>query len=238
MNLPLSIEPGRAGDPRFGPTAAALLGAGALGLIATSICYALAGPAAALPGGAGNLELARAATAPVAGWMRAAGLIGMPSDVLLAVGALMMAFMKRGEGAGLAMAGWLALAIAGTLFVIVDAMVALVLPPLAALEHGEAAYSGLRSLFDGLFAIGAWTTGLGALAAAGSARWPEYRRRGVLWLMRAAGAVCVAANTAYLLGLPGSRLIGPGIALEAVALLALSIALLRSPPPYTRASIG
>jgi hypothetical protein len=42
--------------------------------------------------------------------------------------------------------------------------------------------------------------------------------------MRSAGVIGVLANTAYLLGLPGSRLIGPGVALVAVALLALSVA--------------
>ena len=222
MNKPAPNGHHAADDPRFGRIAAALIGAGALGVIATSAFYALAGPPAALPGGAASIEEARAATVTAAGWMRMAGLVGMPSDVLLAVGGLMMVAMKRGEGAGVAIAGWLAMAIAGVLFIIVDAMVALVLPPAALLAHGEAAYAGLRALFDVLFAIGAWTTGAGALAAAWSAHWPEYRWRVVLWLMRSAGVVGVLANTAYLLGLPGSGLIGPGVALVAVALLALS----------------
>jgi hypothetical protein len=214
-----------ADDPNFGRVAAALVGVGALGLIATSTFYALAGPQAALPGGAHDIEAARSATAAAAGWMRAAGLVGMPSDVLLVVGGVMIAMTKRGESAGLAIAGWLAMAIAGALFIIVDAMVAFVLPPAALFANGGAAYAGLRALFDVLFAIGAWTTGAGALAAAWSAHWPEYHWRIVLWLMRAAGVVGVLANTAYLLGLPGAALIGPGIALLAVALLALSISL-------------
>jgi len=210
-----------AGDPRFGPIAAVLIGAGALGLIATSACYAVAGPQAALPGGAASVETARAATAAAAGWMRAAGLIGMPSDVMLVVGGLMVALMKRGSGAGLAIAGWLALAISGVLFIVVDAMVAMVLP--AAAAHGDAAYLGLRALFDVLFAIGGWTVGVGALAVAWSAQGPEVRWRAVLWLMRASGVLGVVANAAYLLGLPGSPLIGPGIALFAVAMLALAV---------------
>jgi hypothetical protein len=217
--------PHAADDPNFGRIAAALVGAGALGLIATSTFYALAGPEAALPGGAHSIEAARSATAAAAGWMRAAGLVGMPSDVLLVVGGVMIAVLKRGEGAGLAIAGWLAMAIAGALFIIVDAMVAFVLPPAALFANGEAAYAGLRALFEVLFAIGAWTTGAGALAAAWSAHWPEYRWRVVLWLMRAAGVLGVLANTAYLLGLPGAPLIGPGIALLAVALLVLSLSL-------------
>jgi hypothetical protein len=210
-------------DPHFDRVAATLLGAGALGLVATSVCYALAGPAAALPGGASSVDAARAATAEAAGWMRAAGLIGMPSDVLLAVGGLMLAMTRRGDGAGVAIAGWLAMAIAGALFIVVDAMVALVLPPAA--QTIDAGYAGVRALFDALFTIGAWTTGVGALAASWSARWPEFRWRAVLWVMRAAGVVGVLASSAHLLGLPGARLIGPGIALVALALLALATAL-------------
>lgn len=216
-----------AGDPAFERLAALLLGAGALGVIVTSAFYSLAGPAASLPGGAPDLATARAASAASAGWMRAAGLAGMPSDVLLAVGGLMMAAMKRGPGAGVAVAGWLAMAIAGALFIVVDAMVAFVLPAMAAMSGGESGYAAARALFDVLFAIGGWATGAGALAAAWSPHWPEFRWRTVLWLLRAAALVGLVANTAWLLGLPGARLIGPGVALAAVALLALSIALLR-----------
>ena len=213
------------GDPQFGRVAAFLVGAGALGVIVTSGFYALAGPQAALPGGAGSVEAARAATVHAAPWMRAAGLTGMPSDVVLAIGALMLAAMKRGRGAGIAVAGWMALALAAALFVVVDAMVAFVLPAAASLTGGEAAYAGLRALFDVLFSIGAWTAGAGALAASWSAHGPEYRRRGVLWAMRLAGGVGLAANSAYLLGLPGATLIGPGVALVSVAALLLAIAL-------------
>ena len=214
-----------ADDPHFMRVAAALVGIGALGVVATSVCYALAGPEAALPGGASSVAAARAATATAAAWMRAAGLIGMPSDVLLAVGGVMMALSKRGEGAGLAIAGWLAMAVAGVLFIVVDAMVALVLPP-AALAAGasDAGYLGLRALFDALFTIGAWATGAGALAAAWSAHWPELRWPAVRWSMRAAGALGVLANSAYLLGLPSAPLIGPGIALIALALLGVALA--------------
>jgi len=211
-----------ADDPQFGRIAALLIGTGAFGVIVTSVCYALAGADAAMPGGSTSVDAARAATAAASGWMRAAGLAGMPSDVLLAVGALMMAATQRGPGAAVAVAGWLALAIAGALFIVVDAMVAMVLPPLALLPGAEA-YSGLRSLFEVLFAIGAWAAGAGALAAAWSARGPEYRWPAALWLMRAAGIIGLLANTAFLLGLPGARLIGIGVAVLALALLALSL---------------
>jgi hypothetical protein len=221
--------PDTADDLHFRALAAWLIALGALGLVATSVSYALAGPQAAMPGGATSVEAARSATAAAAGWMRAAGLFGMPSDVLLAVGGLMLASTKQGNGLGFA--GWLAMSIAGALFVVVDAMVGFVLP--VAAVHGDAAYVAARALFDVLFAIGGWTVGAGALAAAWHAQAPEYRWRAALWLLRVSGAVCLLANSVHLLGLPGSRLIGPGIALLAVALfvLALSLLGLRSPRP-------
>jgi hypothetical protein len=211
-----------ANDPHVVRIAALLTGIGALGVIATSACYAVAGPEAALPGSTASAEAARAATTAAAGWMRAASLFGMPSDVVFTVGGLMLAATRRGTGAGLAIAGWLALAIAGVLFTIVDAMVGFVLPPLAALAGGEAGYVAVRTLFDVLFAIGGWTVGVGAIAVAWSSHWPEYRWRSVLWLMRAAGVIGIAANTSYFFGVPAAALIGPGVALASVALLALA----------------
>lgn len=213
-------------DPGFERLAAKLIGVGAVGLVFTSLCYAVAGPEAALPGGSTSVAAAREATAGAAGWMRMAGLIGMPCDVLLAVGAVMVVMTKRGEGAALAIGGWLSMSIAGALFIVIDAMCAFVLAPAALSGEG---YAGLRTLFDVLFAIGTWATGLGALAAAASSRWPEFRWGAVRWAMRVAGVVGLAASSAYLLGLPGVPLIGPAIALTAVA-LALGAKAMHSAP--------
>jgi hypothetical protein len=202
---------------------ARLLLVGALGLIVTCLGYVLAGPLAALPGGAPGMAAALTATPAAAGWMRVAGLAGMPSDVLLAVGGLLLAAHEYRRGAALAAAGWIAMGVAGALFIVVDTMVALVLPAVAA-QAGLAGYAGSRLLFDALFAIGAWTAGLGALAAA-------WRRSGLLWhfvwagwLMRAAGVLGLVATTGYLAGLPGiAALIGPSIAVLAVALVGAAL---------------
>ena len=221
--LPQPLPHAAPAEPSFARVAGALLAAGAAGVIVTSLLYALAGPEAALPGGAAGIDAARAATGPSAAAMRAASLFGMPSDVLLTVAALMLAAGRRGPGAALSTAGWTALALSGVLFTVVDAMVGYVLPPLAAAANGAPAYLAVRSLFDVLFAIGAWSVGLGSLAVAvaghaAESRWPAAR-----WLLLAAGVVGVAASSAWLLGLPGERLLGPGIALAAVALLVLAI---------------
>jgi len=202
---------------------ARLLLVGALGVIATCLGYALAGPPAALPGGAPDMAAALTATPAAAGWMRAAGLAGMPSDVLAAVGALLLAAHEYRRGAALATAGWLALGVASALFIVVDAIVALVLPA-AAVRAGLAGYAGLRLLFDALFTIGAWTAGLGALAAAWQRGGLLWRFAWAGWLMRAAGVLGLGASTGHLAGLPGvAALIGPGIAVLAVALVGAAL---------------
>ena len=221
MNNP--IQP-TLGDPdaRLG---AFLLGVGALGLVATCVSYVLAGPEAALPGGASSTAAAIAATPLAAGWMRAAGLFGMPSDVLLALGALLLAsHTKRRGAAPRVLAGWLALAIASVLFIVVDAMVVLVLPLAAAQPAGEAAYVGLRAMFDALFSIGAWTAGGGALALAWRNEGALFRWPAVGWGMRGAGVIGLLASSSHLLGLPGAQLIGPGIAVLALASLGTAAA--------------
>ncbi|MEZ5728488.1 MAG: hypothetical protein R3E48_11070 [Burkholderiaceae bacterium] len=202
---------------------------GALGLIVTSAFYALAGPAAALPGGAAAGPPAMAATSAAAGWMRMAGLVGMPSDVLLALGALLIAHHEYRRAAPGALAGWLAMAIAAVVFIVVDAMVATVLPTLALDPASESAYSAMRLLFDTLFVLGALTAGCGAMASAWSKLGIAFRRPLAGWMLRIGGLVCLLASAAQLVGLPGGLLIGPGVALLAVASVgaSLSIAAMR-----------
>lgn len=65
------------------------------------------------------------------------------------------------RGFGIAALGWLGVALSGTLFVVVDALVSAVLPALAA--QGDSAYLGFRRLFDVLFVIGTWLAGLATL---------------------------------------------------------------------------
>nr|WP_316638778.1 hypothetical protein [uncultured Roseateles sp.] len=199
-----------------------LLGLGAAGLMATCLFYVLAGPVAALPGGAASPAQAIAATPVAAGWMRAAGLTGMASDILLAVAALLLAAHEFRRGQARLLAGWLALALAAALFVIVDAMVALVLPVAAVQAGGEAAYAGLRALFDVLFAIGTVAAAGGALALGW--RLNGQRRPVLAWGLRLAGGLGLLASGSHLLGGPGAALIGPGIALLALSSLGLALA--------------
>lgn len=210
------------------PTAARLgawwLGVGAVGLLATCICYVLAGPVSALPGGATSLMAALSATPGASGWMRAAGLFGMPSDVLLTVGALLIALHEFKRGATVAMSGWLGLAASGVIFTVVDALVAAVLPVVAAQADAASAYPGWRALFDTLFVLGTWAAGLGAVAAAWQVQGLLFRWTWVGRGLRAAGVVALTASSVHALGGPSAPLIGPGIALIALAALAAAVA--------------
>ncbi len=206
------------GEPAVPPPRAggALLCAGGVLLLATCLLYVLAGPVAALPGGAADPSAAIAATASASGWMRRAGTVGMASDVLLAMGCALLALDAHRRQASLPVAGWVALGVAGTLFVVVDAMVAQVLPVAAGAD--APVYAAVRALFDVLFGIGAWAAGLGALllgfvpgAVTG---------RGAVWLMRIAGVGGFASAGSFVVGGPGAALIGPSIAVLALASIA------------------
>ncbi len=112
--------------------AAWLLGLGAAGVLCTCISYVMADAPAALPGGAPDFESGRAATAAAAGWMRSAGSFGMPGDVLLVAGSLLLADARRRAGSAAGAVGWGLLALSCLLFILVDALVGFVLPPVAA----------------------------------------------------------------------------------------------------------
>lgn len=219
-----AFPPSTAPEKRLGY---ALLGMGAIGLVLTCVSYVLAGPAAALPGGMQDATASLAATQQAWPWMRAAGLVGMPSDVLLAVAAVLLAADAFKRGQALDVAAWVAMALASALFVVVDAMVAFVLPSFVALVSVPGAlpsYVGQRALFDVLFAIGTWTAGLAAVALAWTARGDLFHWPLVGWGMRLAGVVCLTSSTLYLIAQMAAPLIGPGIALVAFAAIGLAMA--------------
>ena len=204
--------------------AAWLLGLGAAGVLATCVSYVLAGTPAALPGGAPDFESGRVATAAAAGWMRAAGTFGMPGDVLLVAGCVLLAGAGRRAGTAAGAVGWGLLALSCALFILVDAVVAFVLPPVA-VSGSAPAYVVARSAFDVLFNIGGWTLGLGALLAALGAPGRALAWRPLRGLMGLAGVLGLAVNTSFLLGGPGAPLIGPAVVLTALALLGAGLAL-------------
>jgi hypothetical protein len=210
--------------------AASIFGLGAVFLIATCVFYVVAGPEAALPGGARNATEALRATPDAAPWMHLAGTTGMLADIALAVGAAMLAFQDGHRRDSRALGGWLAIAVASAIFVVVDAMVAVVLPFVGTHASSPDTCWAFRLLFDVLFAIGAWAAGLGALAVASARSGALARSPGAMWLMRVAGIVSLVSASAQLLGFPAAQFIGVGITILALASMALSAHHLKAEP--------
>jgi hypothetical protein len=136
---------------------------GSLGVTATSVLYALSPPAAALPTQPFDQASALAGAVAGARTMFAAGTLGIFSDIVLAVGALLVTLELARRGRGLAAAGWVAIFVSLVVFTFVDAIVGYVLGPVATMSAGAGVFAGFKRLFDVLFLLG--TTAFGAGAA-------------------------------------------------------------------------
>jgi hypothetical protein len=138
---------------------------GSLGVAATSVLYALSPPAAALPAQPFDHALALAGAVAGARTMFGAGTIGIFSDIVMAVGALLVASELARRGRGIAAAGWIAILLSIVVFTFVDAIVGYVLGPVAPMRDGAAAFAGFKRLFDVLFLLGTTAFGAGAMLA-------------------------------------------------------------------------
>jgi hypothetical protein len=138
---------------------------GALGVTVTSVLYALSPPAAALPAQPFDHALALAGAVAGARTMFEAGTVGIFSDIVMAVGALLVASELARRGRAIAVAGWIAILLSIVVFTFVDAIVGYVLGPVAPMKDGAAAFAGFKRLFDVLFLLGTTAFGAGAMLA-------------------------------------------------------------------------
>ncbi|MDR3487684.1 MAG: hypothetical protein P4M05_22620 [Bradyrhizobium sp.] len=138
---------------------------GSLGVTAASVLYALSPPAAALPAQPFDYALALAGAVAGARTMFGAGTVGIFSDIVMAVGALLVASELARRGRGVAAAGWIAILLSIVVFTFVDAIVGYVLGPVAAMKDAAAAFTGFKRLFDVLFLLGTTAFGAGATLA-------------------------------------------------------------------------
>ena len=160
--LDLGETEARVSNLRAGGAAVAL---GSFGVAVTSVLYALSPPAAALPAQPFDQALALAGAVAGARTMFAAGTVGIFSDIVMAVGALLVALELARRGRSLAVAGWIAILLSVVVFTLVDAIVGYVLGPVAALEDGAGAFTAFKRLFDVLFLLGTTAFGAGAMLA-------------------------------------------------------------------------
>jgi hypothetical protein len=208
----------RAPDRRALRVGGAAIGLGALGVVAVSLFYAVSPAAVALP--SQPLVVADALKGAIVGaaTLRAAGSIGVFADIVLAVGALLVAFALASASEARASAGWIALGLASFLFVLVDALAGFVLSPLGAAPEGAGAFLGFKRLFDVMFLLGAVTLGGGgALAMARELRSPILAIGGPVALAGiAAGIAGILASLACFLQMPAEQGVGLSVAANAV----------------------
>lgn len=209
---------------------AAAVAAGATGVVAASVCYALSPPQAALPTLEDQLAQAFHAAATAAIWMKAAGTIGIFSDVLLAAGALTL--LGRPGVDALERFGWAAFAVSAVIFITVDALAGFVLGQTALMPGGQVTFAAFKRLFDSFFGLGTLSFGAAAVAIF-SSRW----RSGAVALGligSALGMLAALASTAYFFGLNAAQPIGLSIAAGSIFFAGFGIAearaVLASPP--------
>lgn len=227
----VSTGQARAGGDMSTLAAAGLaLALGSAGVVATSALYAISPPAAALP--AQPLDLAAALSGAVSGarTMYAAGTIGIFADVVAAAGSLLVAAELSRRDRGIAALGWALVLMSIVIFTFVDAIVACLLGPLAAMKDGAPAFAGFKRLFDVLFLLGTATFGAGALLALSS----ELRASAPLVSrpLAIAGALAglagVLSAVACFCGLPLEQGVGISIGLGAALFAVIGVQIARA----------
>ncbi len=210
--LDLGETEARVSNLRAGGAAVAL---GSFGVTVTSALYALL---------AGALAGTRT--------MFAAGTVGIFSDLVMAVGALLVALELARRGRSLAVAGWIAILLSIVVFTLVDAIVGYVLGPVAALKDGAGAFTAFKRLFDVLFLLGTTAFGAGAMLALTN----EMRSavpivsKPVALAGALTGMAGVLAAAACLAGFPLEQAVGLSIGLGSAVFVAIGAQIMLKPP--------
>jgi hypothetical protein len=189
-----------------------LLAVGSIGVVVTSVFYALSPVAAALPAGG---DILAALEGSLAGrvTLTLAGSFGIVADVLFAAGSLLLLIYREPAGLAIERVGWVLGALSVVIFVFVDALSAGVLSVVAGL--GVAGYLGFKLLYNILFVLGTLVFGLSAPALfagelmAASSVLPRWVSAAGL----AAGAVGFVAAAVWFAGVALPLVIGLSIAL-------------------------
>jgi hypothetical protein len=211
-----------AGDAvlHFGGAAIAL---GSLGVVISSIFYALSPAAAALPAQPFNEAAALAGAVSGASVMHWAGAVGIFADIAFATGCLLAMLSNARRDRAMAAAGWAAVALSQILFIVVDAVAGFTLAPLAASPETIGAFIGFKTLFDALFLLATFTFGLGAAFSL----WLEIQTPGgavgkpLAYAGLAVGALAMIAALACFAGIPFQAGVGLAIAAGSVVFTAV-----------------
>jgi len=203
---------------------------GSLGILITSVLYALSPPAATLPAQPFDQGLALAGAIAGARTMYAAGTVGILSDIVMTVGVLLVTVELLRRGRGVAAAGWAAIVFSVVVFTFVDAMVGYVLAPVAAIRDGAAVFTGFKHLFDVLFLLGTLAFGAGAVLALANdltSSAPLVSRPFALGGMLV-GVAAVLSAVACFVGLPLQQGVGISIGLGSAVFAGIGLQIARA----------
>ncbi|MGA2126412.1 MAG: hypothetical protein ABSG76_09695 [Xanthobacteraceae bacterium] len=203
--------------------AAVAIAAGAAGVIATSAFYGLSPPQAALPMPDPMMVQASDAAATGAALLKAGGTIGIVSDVVLVIGALVLMARRTASEDGLERLGWAGIAVSALVFVTVDAMAGYVLPEVAVMPNGAAAFAGFKRLFDVLFVLGTLAFGAAMMAIFWNERRSGARILGTIGFLT--GLLATIVSCAYFIGVNLAQPIGISVAVGSVLFTLLGVQL-------------
>lgn len=191
----------------------ALLMVGAMSVVATSLCYAAAPLAAAMPVSPLNLDAAMTAARDGGTLLRLIALIGAPGDVVTAAGAILLAFDHAERDEGMTAAGLLLAALSSFFFLGVDLVGGVAVPHLSVLGAREG-FAAAKSMFDAFFMGGVICLGLGAMAY-GVGEAAHTPRMAPLFML--IGLLGIVAGMAALAGANVPHPMGISVALAALA---------------------
>lgn len=187
---------------------------GSFGVVLTSIFYAISPVIAALP--VPGVSIADAYDGMLSGrvTMMAAGIVGVPSDVILIAGTLLLLVFRTPAGLQIERLGLALITMGVVIFTFVDALAAGVLTQIAMLDTGMTVFAGFKFLFDILFIFGTITIGLGTpmvfaseLKATSSILAKPLAWAGILFSL-----LGLTASILYFVQMPLAQLIGISIA--------------------------
>ena len=230
----MPVQPSISGRPRRIETRGVLtaggaaLALGSIGVTVTSVLYALSPPAAAWPG----LPARPGPRRCQIGLDLACGRHGrIFSDIVMAVGVLLVAFELVQRERTIAAAGWIAMLLSIVVFTFVDAIGGYVLAPLAGLNDGATVFAGFKRLYDALFLLGTVAFGGGAVVALADGMRTSApavsRPLSVIGIL--VGLAGVLAAVACFVGLPFGQGVGISIGLGSVLFAAVGVQLVLKP---------
>jgi hypothetical protein len=189
-----------------------------VGIVGVCVCYMLSPPEAVMLTRPFDLEAARLGALEGATTMRAASAFAIPGNMLFAAAAFRIAGHRTRPPQELEALGWWLAGLSGAHFTVVDRMVGLVLPTVAA--RGDAgAFLVAKTTFDMLFVAGTLVYGLGTVLVSRSTRVGRPLSVGFV----VAGIVACGASVGCFFGAPVGRLMGLGILLDTLMFGALGL---------------